>query len=120
VVWEEAETVMSKSTLSSILMSFQEDVMTKIVTMREAKGMMVTFLVDITVLAKTQLGQKRRRKETREEAFAGLAMEAEWKRARAWAKKIAFADVAGVVVWGAVFVFVLIGQRCPSGGFDGW
>ncbi|KAF9447890.1 hypothetical protein P691DRAFT_651110, partial [Macrolepiota fuliginosa MF-IS2] len=56
----------------------------------------------------------------RRSVFAGLAMEAEWKSARAWAKKIAAVDAFGVVVWGAVFVFVLVGKRCPSGGFEGW
>ncbi|KXN80986.1 hypothetical protein AN958_06498 [Leucoagaricus sp. SymC.cos] len=62
----------------------------------------------------------RRRRNKRRSVFAGLAMEAEWKRARSWAKKIAFVDVVGLIIWGAVFVLVLIGKRCPSGGFDGW
>ncbi|KAJ3567721.1 hypothetical protein NP233_g6176 [Leucocoprinus birnbaumii] len=62
----------------------------------------------------------KRRRNKRRSVFAGLAMEAEWKRARGWAKKIAFADVAGLIIWGAVFVIVLIGKRCPSGGFNGW
>ncbi|KAF5358551.1 hypothetical protein D9756_001306 [Leucocoprinus leucothites] len=65
-------------------------------------------------------GRGKRRRNKRRSVFAGLAMEAEWKRARAWAKKIAFIDAAGVIIWGAVFVIVLIGKRCPSGGFDGW
>lgn len=65
-------------------------------------------------------GRAKARRNKRRSVFAGLAMEAEWKIARAWAKKIAFVDAVGVVVWGAVFVIVLIGKRCPSGGFDGW
>lgn len=65
-------------------------------------------------------GKAKGRKNKRRSVFAGLAMEAEWKRARSWAKKVAMVDMFGVVVWGAAFVFVLIGKRCPSGGFDGW
>lgn len=61
-----------------------------------------------------------RRRPKRRGVFAGLAMEEDWKRARSWAKKIAFVDVAGIIVWGGVFVFILIGKRCPSGGFEGW
>ncbi|PFH51745.1 hypothetical protein AMATHDRAFT_112885, partial [Amanita thiersii Skay4041] len=56
----------------------------------------------------------------RRSVFAGLAMEQEWKHARAWAKKIMVVDVVGMVLWGAMFVFILIGKRCPSGGFAGW
>lgn len=65
-------------------------------------------------------GKARGRRNRRRSVFAGLAMEEEWKRARGWAKKIAFVDAAGVAIWGAVFIFVMIGKRCPSGGFDGW
>ena len=63
---------------------------------------------------------KRRRKRTRRSVFAGLAMEQEWKRARLWAKRMAAVDVFGVVLWGAAFVLILLGKRCPSGGYDGW
>jgi hypothetical protein len=30
------------------------------------------------------------------------------------------ADVVCFVLWGTEFVVVLVGQRCPSGGFEGW
>ncbi|KAG5651107.1 hypothetical protein H0H81_009838 [Sphagnurus paluster] len=63
---------------------------------------------------------KKRRRPRRRSVFAGLAMEESWKRARSWAKKLAFVDVLGLLLWGATFVFILIGKRCPSGGFDGW
>ncbi|PPQ91434.1 hypothetical protein CVT25_014322 [Psilocybe cyanescens] len=62
----------------------------------------------------------RRRRRRRRGLLEGLAMEAEWKVARAWAKKLAVLDVAGVVLWGAAFVFIMTGKRCPSGGFNGW
>jgi len=64
-------------------------------------------------------GNKKKRVRRRG-VFEGLAMEEDWKRSRAWAKKLAFFDVFGVVLWGAVFIFILIGKRCPSGGFEGW
>ncbi|KAF5381108.1 hypothetical protein D9615_004130 [Tricholomella constricta] len=63
---------------------------------------------------------RKKRKPRRRSVFAGLAMEESWKRARGWAKKLAVFDVVGLILWGAAFVFVLIGKRCPSGGFDGW
>lgn len=65
-------------------------------------------------------GRKRRRRARRRSVFAGLAMEEEWKRARSWLKKIAVFDVLGALLWGAAFVLILLGKRCPSGGFEGW
>lgn len=65
-------------------------------------------------------GTGKRRRPRRRSVFAGLAMEEDWKRARGWAKKLAIIDVVGLVLWGAAFVFILIGKRCPSGGFEGW
>jgi len=64
--------------------------------------------------------RRKRRRAKRRSVFAGLAMEEEWKRARKWAKQITAVDAAGTVIWGAVFVFILLGKRCPAGGFDGW
>ncbi|CAL1705140.1 unnamed protein product [Somion occarium] len=60
-------------------------------------------------------GGKRRRG-----IFEGLAVEAQWKRARKMLKWVMLVDVCGMVLWGSEFVFVLIGKRCPSGGFEGW
>ena len=62
---------------------------------------------------KKQMAQRR-------SVFAGLALEEDWKRARSYAKKLSALDAVGLTVWGAAFVFILIGQRCPSGGFEGW
>lgn len=64
--------------------------------------------------------RKRKRNAPRRSVFAGFTMEQQWKQARSWAKKITAVDAAGLVIWGAVFVFILIGKRCPIGGFDGW
>ncbi|TFK42285.1 hypothetical protein BDQ12DRAFT_675945 [Crucibulum laeve] len=66
-----------------------------------------------------QSRKKRKRRKTRN-IHALLALEASWRLARSWARKLAFLDALGVVIWGAVFVFVLMGKRCPSGGFEGW
>lgn len=65
---------------------------------------------------------KKRKKKggRRRSVFAGLAMEEEWKRARGWTKKMVAVDAVGTLVWGAVFVYVMMGKRCPSGGFEGW
>lgn len=61
-----------------------------------------------------------RRRRPRRSVFEGLAMEEQWRKARVWLKKITAFDVAGVVVWGAVFLLILKGNRCPSGQFNGW
>ena len=63
---------------------------------------------------------KGRGRQRRRGILAGLAMEESWRHARGWAKKLAIVDVAGVVVWGGLFVFLLLGNRCPSGAFSGW
>ncbi|KAF5373886.1 hypothetical protein D9758_000691 [Tetrapyrgos nigripes] len=63
--------------------------------------------------------RKKKRRAKRRSIFVGLAMEEEWKKARKWAKQITAVDSFGTVIWGAVFVFILIGKRCPAGGFDG-
>ncbi|KAJ7510025.1 hypothetical protein B0H11DRAFT_1701845 [Mycena galericulata] len=64
--------------------------------------------------------RRKRKRAKRRSVFAGLAMEEDWKKARSWAKKITAVDVLGIILWGATFIFILIGKRCPSGSFDGW
>ncbi|KAG6814590.1 hypothetical protein H0H92_000119 [Tricholoma furcatifolium] len=64
--------------------------------------------------------KKRRRRPRRRGVLAGLAMEQKWKVARAWLKRLTILDIALLFAWGAVFVFILIGKRCPIGGYDGW
>jgi len=64
--------------------------------------------------------RRARRRRPRMSVFEGLAMEEQWRSARGWLKKIMAFDVAGVVIWGAEFLLILIGKRCPSGQFDGW
>ncbi|KJA27003.1 hypothetical protein HYPSUDRAFT_63266 [Hypholoma sublateritium FD-334 SS-4] len=71
-------------------------------------------------LQKQERHRKRRRQRRRRGVFEGLAMEEQWRVARAWTKKMAAVNAVGLVCWGAAFVFIMIGKRCPSGGFDGW
>jgi len=64
---------------------------------------------------------RRKKRRTRRRGLAeGLRMEEQWKIARSWAKKVTAVDVAGLVSWGAAFVFIMLGQRCPSGKYNGW
>lgn len=56
----------------------------------------------------------------RRSIFAGLAMEARWKKARKGLKLAMAVDIVCFILWGAEFVIVLGGRRCPPGGFDGW
>lgn len=64
--------------------------------------------------------KKKRNHKRRRGLFEGLALEEQWLAARSWLKKMTMVDVAGLIIWGATFIFVLIGKRCPSGGFNGW
>ncbi|KAG6916648.1 hypothetical protein DXG01_005934 [Tephrocybe rancida] len=64
--------------------------------------------------------RRKRARRPRRSVFAGLAMEEDWKRARGWAKKLTSVDVVLLVIWGIAFVLIMIGKRCPSGGFNGW
>ncbi|KAL6305302.1 hypothetical protein BKA93DRAFT_927830 [Sparassis latifolia] len=52
--------------------------------------------------------------------FAGLAMEAQWKRARKTLKWGMLFDIVSMILWGTEFVLILLGPRCPSSGYDGW
>jgi len=64
--------------------------------------------------------RKKRKRRRRRGLVEGLKMEEEWKAARSWVKKITVVDVIGLILWGGAFVFIMIGQRCPSGGYGGW
>ncbi|KZP12549.1 hypothetical protein FIBSPDRAFT_961256 [Athelia psychrophila] len=61
-----------------------------------------------------------RRTRPRRSVFAGLAMEEQWRAARRTLKFTMFFDVVCMVLWGAEFVLILMGKRCPSGSFGGW
>ena len=65
-------------------------------------------------------GGQRRRRPKRRGIFAGLAMEEQWKQARKTLKWGTTIDAIGLVLWGAEFVLILMGKRCPVGGFLGW
>lgn len=56
----------------------------------------------------------------RRSVFEGLALEEQWKAARRDLKWMLFYDAAGLVLWSVEFVWILIRERCPPGGFDGW
>jgi hypothetical protein len=56
----------------------------------------------------------------RRSIFIALAQENQWREARSWRKKLMFVDVCGVLLWGGLFVFILLGKRCPSGQYQGW
>ncbi|GJE90756.1 hypothetical protein PsYK624_069000 [Phanerochaete sordida] len=64
--------------------------------------------------------RRRARRAKRRGIFAGLALEAQWKEARKRLKINTAVDAVMLLLWGAEFVFILWGKRCPSGQFDGW
>lgn len=73
-----------------------------------------------TYSERSRRSRRRRRAAKRRSIFAGLAVEAQWKHARAMLKWGMAADVLMVFAWAAEFGYILIGKRCPSGGFNGW
>jgi hypothetical protein len=65
-------------------------------------------------------GRRRAVRHKRRGIFEGLALEAQWKEARKRLKWYTVVDAVMMCLWGALFVFILLGRRCPSGSFDGW
>lgn len=68
----------------------------------------------------TPIQNPQRRNRPRRSVFAGLAMEEQWRAARSTLKIAMFLDVVCLILWGAEFVLILLGKRCPSGSFGGW
>jgi hypothetical protein len=69
----------------------------------------------------TPLRRPRPKKKPRRRGFMeGLALERAWARARSNHKVQMWSCAAGMILWAAVFGIVIIGKRCPSGGFEGW
>ena len=64
--------------------------------------------------------RSRRQRHIRRSVFDGLALEAQWKHARKMLKWGMLVDIVMLIAWGAEFVYILIGQRCPPGSFNGW
>lgn len=59
-------------------------------------------------------------KGNRKGIFEGLALEKQWLYARSSLKLVLLCDISAMILWTAVFVLILMGQRCPSGQFIGW
>ena len=92
-----------------------------------SEGVQVNLIVDPTVFG----GRRRDHGEESEEEpeapggrrrglFEGLAMEEKWKAARKRAKTRFFFDMLLFFLWGAEFIAILLGKRCPVGQFEGW
>ena len=62
----------------------------------------------------------RKQARPRRSIFVALAQEKQWKEARSWLKKLMIVDICGIFVWGGLFVFILMGKKCPIGQFNGW
>ncbi|KAJ3492090.1 hypothetical protein NLI96_g216 [Meripilus lineatus] len=83
------------------------DVMTKKIVMKMRSG-------------GKRKGRHRGRKAKRRGLFEGLALEAQWKRARKLLKWSMFIDILSILLWGAEFVYIMMGKRCIPGAFNGW
>jgi hypothetical protein len=65
-----------------------------------------------------QAGTNRQRK--RRSVFEGLAMEEQWKVARKELKWMLFVDIVCLFLWSVEFIWILVREKCPPGGFNGW
>ncbi|KAI0273581.1 hypothetical protein BC834DRAFT_854476 [Gloeopeniophorella convolvens] len=106
--------------------------------MQERGGVQVNLIVDPAILSPghhrdddegtaipddypSSLGQSNAsRRPKRRSVFEGLAMEERWKAARKELKWLLFFDIACLALWSVEFVWILIKEKCPPGGFDGW
>jgi len=59
-------------------------------------------------------------RQKRRSVFEGLALEEHWKLARRDLKLMLLYDAAGLILWSVEFVWILMRERCPAGGFNGW
>ncbi|KAH9966618.1 hypothetical protein BC827DRAFT_1124722 [Russula dissimulans] len=66
----------------------------------------------------SQSGTSRRPK--RRSIFEGLAIEEQWRAARKELKWMLFSDIVFFFLWSVEFIWILIRERCPPGGFNGW
>ncbi|KAG9013009.1 hypothetical protein FRB94_004402 [Tulasnella sp. JGI-2019a] len=63
---------------------------------------------------------KRHHRPKRRNVFEAMALENDWKAARRTLKWQFAVDIVFLILWGAVFFYVMYGKRCPPGGFEGW
>jgi len=92
------------------------------------EGVQVNLIVDPSLFGESRRGNHD--DESDEEAepgggrrrglFEGLAMEETWKVARKRVRTLFFFDMFLFFLWGAEFIAILLGKRCPVGQFDGW
>jgi hypothetical protein len=66
----------------------------------------------------TQTGRSRRPK--RRSVFEGLALEEQWSAARKELKWSLLMDTIFFFLWFVEFIWILIREKCPPGGFNGW
>jgi len=67
-------------------------------------------------ISQARTGQRPKRRSV----FEGLAMEEKWKVARKELKWVLFVDIVCLFLWSVEFLWILIRERCPPGGFNGW
>lgn len=60
------------------------------------------------------------RRTVRRSHWHGLAMERAWNMARSRLKRVIIYDALMFIIWCVEFGFVIIGPRCPIGGYLGW
>ena len=71
-----------------------------------------------TSLSQSQTGRNRRPK--RRSVFEGLALEEQWRAARKELKWMLLMDTIFFFLWAVEFIWILIREKCPPGGFNGW
>ena len=71
-----------------------------------------------TSLSQGQTGRSGRPK--RRSVFEGLALEEQWRAARKELKWSLLMDAIFFFLWSVEFIWTLIREKCPPGGFNGW
>jgi hypothetical protein len=73
-----------------------------------------------TSLSQSQSQTGRSRRPKRRSVFEGLALEEQWSAARKELKWMLFMDTIFFFLWTVEFIWILIREKCPPGGFNGW
>jgi len=62
----------------------------------------------------------KRAPKPRRSVFEAMAMEEDWRAARRVIKWHMFIDIVLLLLWAAEFFYIMLGARCPPGGYEGW
>lgn len=86
----------------------------------EGDNVQVNIVVDPSMFSPSDPNSDDTTRPRQKSMFEKIALETRVRRARRRLKRIMFLDVVMALLWSGVFVWILMGERCPVGGFVGW